>query len=127
VITPLDAETGKEVLILGGYGSIGRLLCKRLLQETDAQIVLAGRTIEKAETTAMEFNNKFEGRRVSAGYADATGRASLLQALSSVDLVVLASTTTQYAPQIAAAALEANIDFFDLLLSTKSKIAGLKK
>ena len=70
----------KTFLILGGYGNTGRLISRLLLQESCARLVLAGRTIENAEATAVQLNSRFEGNRVSATYADASEKR-LLKAL----------------------------------------------
>lgn len=113
------------LLILGGYGNTGRLLAQLLLQETDARLVLAGRTVEKAGATAAEFNDQFDGQRVSAGYADASDVASLEKAFAGVDLVIVASSTAKYAREVATAALAAGIDYLDIQYST-DKIAVLK-
>jgi hypothetical protein len=42
----------KTFLILGRYGGVGRPLARLLLQETDVRLVLAGRTVEKAQAAA---------------------------------------------------------------------------
>ena len=54
----------KTFLILGGYGNVGRVLTRLLLQETNVRLVLAGRNFEKAKAAADQFNNLFEGNRV---------------------------------------------------------------
>jgi saccharopine dehydrogenase (NAD+, L-lysine-forming) len=51
----------------------------------------------------------------------------LIRVLTQVDFVVVASSTMMADPQIAKAALEANIDYFDLNLSATEKIKGLRK
>ncbi len=112
-------------LILGGYGGVGRALTRLLLQETDARLVLAGRTIEKAKAAAAQLNNLFPGNRVAETYADASDIASLRQAFEDVDLVVVASSTAKYAQEVATTALEAGIDYLDVQYSTK-KVALLK-
>ena len=56
----------KTFLILGGYGNVGRLLARLLLQETDVRLVLAGRAIKQAEAVAAQFNSLFPGNRVAA-------------------------------------------------------------
>jgi saccharopine dehydrogenase-like NADP-dependent oxidoreductase len=39
-----------KILILGGYGGYtGKLLAKYLLAETEAEIVIAGRSLDKAQ------------------------------------------------------------------------------
>lgn len=106
-------------LMLGGYGGVGRTLARLLLQETDLRLVLAGRTIEKAEAAAAQFNTFFEGNRVVGMYADASDLASLRQAFKGVDFAVVASSTAKYAKEVAAAALEAGVDYLDVQYSSK--------
>ena len=115
----------KTILILGGYGNTGRPLARLLLQESDAQLVLAGRNLEKAKALTAELNLAFEGNRVSAVCVDASEPDSLRHAFAGIDFVVVASSTTQYTSQIAAAALEAKVGYLDIQYSTP-KIALLK-
>ena len=110
----------KTILILGGYGSTGRLIAESLLRETDCQLVLAGRTLARAQAAAAEL-----GLRVSARRADAAEPASLDAAMTGVDLVVVASSTAPFAATIAEAALRANADYFDLQYST-DKLKALR-
>lgn len=115
----------KTILILGGYGNTGRLLARLLLQETDAQLVLAGRNLEKAKALTDELNQAYAGNRVSGARLDASDLVSLRQAFTGIDFVVVASSTTQYTSQIAVAALETRVGYLDIQYST-SKIALLK-
>lgn len=101
------------ILILGGYGNTGRLLARLLLAETDARVVLAGRSKERAESTAAMLNADF-GERASAIFADAADMASLVAAMRNTDLVVVASSTSQYTKNIARAALNSRTDYFDI-------------
>lgn len=110
----------KTILILGGYGSTGRLIADALLRETDCHLILAGRTLARAQTAAAEL-----GSRVSALRADAAEPASLDAAMTGVDLVVVASSTAPFAATIAEAALRANADYFDLQYST-DKLKALR-
>ncbi|HIH44074.1 MAG TPA: KR domain-containing protein [Candidatus Methanoperedenaceae archaeon] len=43
----LQSMSNKTFLILGGYGNVGRVLAQLLLQETDLNLVLAGRNVKK--------------------------------------------------------------------------------
>jgi saccharopine dehydrogenase (NAD+, L-lysine-forming) len=113
-------------LILGGYGTTGLLLARLLLEETDVRLCLAGRTVEKATAAAAGLNQLFDGNRVAAAYADASDRASLHQLFEDVDLVIVASSTAQYAQVVATAALEARIDYLDVQFSA-AKIKVLKQ
>lgn len=115
----------KRLLILGGYGNTGLLLSRLLVQETDAQLVLGGRRIERAKSAALELNESCGEDRVSAIAVDASNPADLRRAFQGVDLVVVASSTAKFARQVACAALEAGADYYDIQYSTQ-KIVELK-
>ncbi len=102
------------ILILGGYGNTGRALARLLLAETDARLLLAGRRLERAVATAAALNGDFGGERVRPVFADAADRASLVAAMQPADMVVMASSTAQYAQNVALAALETGTDYFDI-------------
>ena len=107
-----------RILLLGGYGNTGRALAPLLLQETDVNIVLAGRNAIKAESAAAELNKHFDGQRVSSVYADASKPDSLKPALKNIDLLLVVSSTSQFTGQVATAALEAGVDYYDVQYST---------
>jgi saccharopine dehydrogenase (NAD+, L-lysine-forming) len=116
----------KTVLILGGYGNTGRPLAQLLLQETDSNLMLAGRDLSKAQALAAEFNGIFGGQRVNGRHVDASDPTTLRQAFGDVDLTVVTSSTVDYTEQVAGAALDAGVDYFDVLYSTH-KLAVLQK
>jgi saccharopine dehydrogenase (NAD+, L-lysine-forming) len=113
------------ILILGGYGSTGngsavgyhKCLARHLLEESQAELILAGRNLEKAQTLADELNGVFKVRRVSAVRADAAEADSLKAALAGVDLVLVTAPTTAYAGTVIRAALEAGVDYLDVQIS----------
>ena len=107
-----------SILILGGYGNTGRLLADYLLQETEARLVIAGRSIEKAWEMADHLNAKFEGQRVTGLSVDASDQAGLRAAFSQVDIVVVAASTSAFVRQVATAALDTRIDYLDVQYST---------
>lgn len=109
----------KKLIILGGYGNTGRPLAEHLLHSTAATIIIAGRNDQKAQALATELNHEFDGERVSSLRVDASDPASLRQAFAGQDMVVVASSTAQYTEQVAAAALETGIDYFDVIFSTQ--------
>lgn len=45
----------ERILVLGGYGVFGGRLARRLVQETDAEIIVAGRSLAKAEQHCRSF------------------------------------------------------------------------
>ena len=48
-----------RILVLGGYGVFGGRLARRLVQQTNAEIIVAGRSRQKAEAHC----NALAGRR----------------------------------------------------------------
>lgn len=116
----------RKFLILGGYGNAGRLIAELLLQETEVQLILAGRSSEKANLAAEALNQKFSGHRVDALRVDAADFESLRSTFRQVDLVVVAASTITYVENVAKAALEARIDYLDTQLSSLSKWQTLK-
>ncbi|RLB29054.1 MAG: hypothetical protein DRG87_07975 [Deltaproteobacteria bacterium] len=104
------------ILILGGYGGVGRSLSRLVLRETDAEVVVAGRRKEKAQEFAQALRKEFSDSSVSARYADASDPKSLVEAYRGVDMVLVTATTPQYLHQIALTALGAGCDYLDILV-----------
>jgi saccharopine dehydrogenase (NAD+, L-lysine-forming) len=102
-------------LVLGGYGYTGKLLAKHLLAQSNAKLILAGRSLEKARAFADELKDE----RVSAACVDATDADSLRAALHNVDLLLVAAPTTQHAGTVVRAALDARVDYLDVQYSSK--------
>lgn len=103
-----------KIMILGGYGQTGRPLADHLLRESPAEIVIAGRNLEKAGAFAAELNRQIGGGRATAARADAASTDSLRAALRGVDLLVVAAPASQHAETVARAALEAGADYLDV-------------
>ena len=117
----------KRLAILGGYGNAGMSLARLLLQWTDVNLCLAGRSPEKAELAAKQLNAAFSGERVSGAAADAHDSGSLQALFTDVDMVVVASSGADAAGRIADAALRSGIDYLDILLSTPEKHSALRR
>jgi saccharopine dehydrogenase-like NADP-dependent oxidoreductase len=109
-------------LILGGYGYTGKLLARHLLTQSKAKLVLAGRSLEKAQAFADELENE----RVSTAHVDAADADSLRAALQGVDLLLVAAPTTRHAGTVIRAALDAKVDYLDVQFSSR-KLAILKE
>ena len=90
----------KHILILGGYGSTGFPIARFLLSLTDVSITLAGRNLEKANQAATRLNTECGGGRVNGAYADASDPQSLQKAFEGIDIVVVASSTAEYAESV---------------------------
>jgi saccharopine dehydrogenase (NAD+, L-lysine-forming) len=103
----------KRALVLGGYGGAGSRICRLLLQETDMDLVVAGRRHEMAEKLTGQLLEQFPGR-VSAAFADAGNAQSLDKALSGIDLLISAATSTEHIGDVAAAAIRSGTDYLDI-------------
>lgn len=109
--------TAINILILGGYGYTGAVIAQLLVQETDARVIVAGRSLEKASRCADQLNAASGAERVIPRQVDAASPEGLQQGLRGADLLVVASSTSQYARQVARAALKAGIDTLDIQYS----------
>jgi NAD(P)-dependent dehydrogenase (short-subunit alcohol dehydrogenase family) len=108
----------RNILILGGYGSTGFPIARHLLQESDVHLILAGRSLEKAQSASNNLNTLFSGSRVAALAVDASDPESLWTAFQDIQMVVVASSTVAYARQVAEAAIRRGIDYLDVQYST---------
>jgi hypothetical protein len=105
----------KTILILGGYGYTGKFLARHLLAQTNANIVICGRNLEKAKAFASELDNS----RVTTRRADAENFNSLHQALQGVTLCLVAAPTTHHAETVIRACIRAHVDYLDVQFSSK--------
>lgn len=105
----------KTILILGGYGYTGKFLARHLLAQTNANIVICGRNLEKAKAFASELDNS----RVTTRRANAENFNSLHQALQGVTLCLVAAPTTHHAETVIRACIRAHVDYLDVQFSSK--------
>ncbi len=116
----------RSVLILGGYGNAGLAIARLLAQVGDIEIILAGRSEERAVDAAQRLRAEFGKAHLVARQADASKRESLLAAFRQVDIVVVAASTIEHTPVVAEAALAAGIDYFDVQIAVQAKHAALE-
>jgi NAD(P)-dependent dehydrogenase (short-subunit alcohol dehydrogenase family) len=57
----------KRVLLLGGYGSFGTFIARRLSREPDVTVIVAGRSEPKARALATQFNAAWAAFDIFAG------------------------------------------------------------
>jgi hypothetical protein len=73
----------RPIVVLGGYGRIGRLCVQELVSRTRAPIRIAGRNAQRAESLALSV-----GERAAASYADANDARILSRTLEGAAAVV---------------------------------------
>ncbi len=76
-----------KILIVGGYGQVGKYVTLKLLELFPNRIIVAGRTLQKADDFAREHNSSFETLRV-----DIYDEDSIADAVKNVNLVVMCLT-----------------------------------
>jgi saccharopine dehydrogenase (NAD+, L-lysine-forming) len=103
------------ILILGGYGYTGKLLAKHLLAQTNVNIIISGRSLEKATSFADELNDS----RVTVRQADAANLESLTSALQGVTLCLVAAPSTHHAETVIRACINTHVDYLDVQLSSQ--------
>jgi hypothetical protein len=74
----------RDVLVIGGYGAVGSVVCERLAEAIPGRVVPAGRNLDAARALARRIGSP---RAVRVDLADP---ATLVAALDGVGLVVLA-------------------------------------
>jgi len=114
-----------KIAILGGYGNTGSQIAPLLAQHTSSSIKILGRNLEKAQELANQLASETESS-VSGHYADAYQPDTITPLLYDVDMLVVASGTTDFSEQIATMALDTNTDYFDTNLSVNPKNNALK-
>ena len=72
-----------EVVVLGGYGHLGRLCVRELAQRTRARLLIAGRSVQRAEELALVFGDRARGT-----YCNASDVRTLRQTLEGANAVV---------------------------------------
>ncbi|WP_423746557.1 saccharopine dehydrogenase NADP-binding domain-containing protein [Haladaptatus sp. SPP-AMP-3] len=100
------SRTDASILVVGGYGTIGRTVCTELADRTRGKILTAGRSPEKARRFADSVNG------VQPRILDVTGRTGYADALADVGTAVMC--LDQDTPQFAEACLERGIDYVDI-------------
>ncbi len=117
----------KKLLIIGGYGNVGKLLATRLLEHLpEFQITLAGRNMDRAKATAEALESQFSGSKVGYTVLDAADKSTLIAPFREVDMVIAASSSMKYVRNVVEAAIETNTHYFDTQLSARDKIGILR-
>ncbi|WP_036300819.1 saccharopine dehydrogenase family protein [Methylotenera sp. L2L1] len=102
----------QRVLIIGGYGNFGSVISRTLAKESDIQIIVAGRSLQKAETftQALDAKNIAEAIFIDINQNIAT-------VLSNIKPNILIHTSGPFQGQsydVAKACIQAGINYIDL-------------
>ena len=103
-----------KLLLLGGYGAVGYETAKIVLNRTDAEIVIAGRSLEKAQSAAAKLSTETNNTRVSGKSIDAFNYNEVVSAFKMVDWVIICIPLTGLGSKLAKAAYEAGVNYIDI-------------
>ncbi|MEM7020336.1 MAG: saccharopine dehydrogenase NADP-binding domain-containing protein [Pseudomonadota bacterium] len=105
------------IMILGGYGAVGFYITRYLLQETNVNLIIAGRSKLKAASVASQLSglNNAAQERVNSMGVDAISHDSLRQAFSKIDAIVVAAPVMEHFTNIVDIAIESGTDCIDLV------------
>ena len=96
-----------DILITGGYGTVGRRVAADLAPDYPDRLVVAGRSAEKAQQLAAELGHGMRGRRIDVG-----DPASVEAALGGVGVVL--SCIDQPEPHLLGAAIARGLAYTDI-------------
>ncbi len=97
----------KGILIVGGYGHVGRLIAKDMAPRFPGRVVVAGRNGERAQAFAEELGNGARGIAL-----DATDSAAVEKALEGMMLVI--SCIDQEEPHLLRSAVAGGLTYIDI-------------
>lgn len=96
-------------VVLGGYGGMGSVCVRDLFDTSEAEIVIAGRDLQKAK----RFASSFKSKRVSAAQVDVTNVEQTARVLKGADVCVNA-VQYYYNLHVMRACLRARTNYIDL-------------
>ena len=100
--------SARRIVVVGGYGHVGRLVCRRILDRGLGQVIVAGRNKAAAESVAHTLANGAMTAFIDARTGD--GAAELLDAGS----VVVNCSIDQRDPALLRAAIAAGCGYADI-------------
>lgn len=115
----------RRIVLLGGYGNTGRRIAQLLARRADVQLVVAGRSRDKATAAAQSLAN-VAAHAVDAAVIDATQSSARRALFDGASLVIAASSTSTHAAEIARDAIAAGADAYDTNLSLPRKHEALR-
>ena len=102
----------KRILVIGGYGNFGRFISGQLVREDSLQLIVAGRSLEKAEQLVSELGSENE-----PGAARLDIDEDLEQSLSSIKPDIVIHTSGPFQSQdyrVARACIAQGAHYLDL-------------
>jgi saccharopine dehydrogenase-like NADP-dependent oxidoreductase len=113
-----------RVLIIGGYGNFGSFIAKMLAREDNIQLILAGRNLKKAKSTASSLKAKHKAEAATIDI-----HHGLAESLATIKPDVVIHTSGPYQNQgyeVAEACIAQSCHYVDLA-DARAFVAGITK
>lgn len=117
----------KKILLLGGYGNTGRAIAKHLATEEGIELIIAGRNLKKANQLVSLLKNEYPELQIFAQKVDVSIPDDLSRAMKGCQLVVVASSTSNYTETVVRLAIEQSVDYVDTHIDMPSKWEAFEK
>jgi len=98
-----------KILVLGGYGEMGKVIATDLFETFKGKIIIAGRDKEKAK----RFAESFKSEKIGWSQADASQPEKLVRALGGCEVVINAAQYNLNL-EVMKVALKAGVNYVDL-------------
>jgi len=115
-----------RIVLLGASGNAGREIARLLTPglTADDEVVLAGRNKDRLAATAAQPSGP---ATVRVEIVDAEDDASVRRLVAGAGLVIVTASVPHRIPVLARIVAEAGADWYDTLLSSRTKLAALRE
>lgn len=110
----LKGDCMNDILVVGGYGDVGKYVVEELLSITSKRIIVAGRSRDKAG----KFIENFDNNRLDFMYLDIYNRSSYADKINGIKIVVMCLSPKNN--DFAVYCLEKNINYIDISPSNQT-------
>lgn len=119
----------KRAMVFGGTGTTGRLIAEMLADKIGIDVTIAGRNGAAVKAVAADLNERLPERQFRSAELDITDQKALIEALSSIDLLIVSAPVAELMDKIAEAALKSGADLLDILVRPQAgeKVKALAK
>jgi saccharopine dehydrogenase (NAD+, L-lysine-forming) len=106
----------KRVMVYGGTGTTGRAIAEVLADRLGLDVTIAGRNGDAAKAVAADLTLKLPERQFPSAGLDITDQMAVIEALGTIDLLIVSAPVAEHMDRIAEAALKSGTDMIDILV-----------
>lgn len=105
-----------HVGVLGGYGLLGRVVARRLLETSSVSVTVMGRSEQEGQRLIQELGSEFGSERVGFRAVDARVADQVREGAQGLDWLVLALDGADALESVIEGALAARVNCLDLMI-----------